>query len=175
MNVKHSWSWTCFNSWRGIALWYRSIGMMLLTSKTETRMQKSDEKMLALKYETSFTCSPCLYLSLTLSFIGMHWWLTALGYSICNQYTPCGRFTISKSQWEYQFQMDSLLWASTSNFFTLSGRFNRHVAQRGCEFQVESLNMPIHKKITLPLWKTCRKFSTGGVLISNGIAHWKHC
>ena len=39
------------------------------------------------------------------------------------------------------------------------------------EFQVELLSMWIHLQITLPLWKTCCQASTGGVWITNGVAH----
>ena len=33
-----------------------------------------------------------------------------------------------------------------------------------------NLNMRTHLKITLPLWKTCSKYPTGGVWVSNGVA-----
>ena len=37
----------------------------------------------------------------------------------------------------------------------------RGVDFKGCGFQMELFNMPIHLKITLPLWKTSSKSSTG--------------
>ena len=33
------------------------------------------------------------------------------------------------------------------------GRLTQNFAQKGCEFQIELLNMAVHLKIILPLWK----------------------
>ena len=57
------------------------------------------------------------------------------------------------------------------NAYTLCNILKQNVAQRGCEFQMELLNMPIHLKITHPLKKTCSKSSTEGVCILNGASH----
>ena len=48
-------------------------------------------------------------------------------------------------------------------------RLNRNITQRVCEFYV---NLPVHLKIILPLWKTCNKSSTEGVWISTGVAQY---
>ena len=56
--------------------------------------------------------------------------------------------------------------------YTVCGRFNQNVAQRVCDYQIEWLNMIIHLKTTLPLWKTCVKSYTWAVWISNGEAHF---
>ena len=55
--------------------------------------------------------------------------------------------------------------------YTLCGGLNYNVVQRGCDFQMELLNMLIHLKITLPLWDVHCKSSTGGELVSDGAAH----
>ena len=52
----------------------------------------------------------------------------------------------------------------------MSGRFD-NFAYKVLGFQTGLLNMPIHLKTTLPLWKTYGKSSTGGVCASNGITH----
>ena len=53
------------------------------------------------------------------------------------------------------------------------GRFNQNVAQTVCGFQVALLKELIHLKITLLLWQTFPKSSTG-VWISNRIASFNH-
>ena len=59
------------------------------------------------------------------------------------------------------------------NFNTLfCGIFSQMVViQRVCDFQIELLNMQIHLKITLPLWKPYGKPFHGGRWIFNEIAH----
>ena len=60
MSAKCSWNWTFCNWWssmgRGItfgtALWYWSIGLMLITSKMEMHMQKSNGKSLVFEHES---------------------------------------------------------------------------------------------------------------------------
>ena len=59
---------------------------------------------------------------------------------------------------------------STWNVYTPCHTFNQYVAQREHEFHMDLFNMPIHLKITLPLWQTNSNPSTGGICISNWAA-----
>ena len=65
------------------------------------------------------------------------------------------------------FMWNSPLDTSTWNTYTLWDRFT----QMGYEFQIVLPNKLILLKLTHPLWKIDSKSSTGGVWISNGVAH----
>ena len=92
--------------------------------------------------------------------IMLSYWLLNLVWN--PYYTPCGRCTAAVfSRGSINSQWINPLGTSKWNPYTLCGKWNQNVVQRVCDFQKELLSIPIHLKITLPLWNAYGKFSTG--------------